>query len=50
MGARVGLLCNAFTPTWEKDFLAGHPRGALLHDVSEIPGFAGLSPAAAAQG
>jgi FMN phosphatase YigB (HAD superfamily) len=42
MGARVGLLANEFTPTWEKDFLAEHTHGAVLHDVSEIPAFAGL--------
>lgn len=40
MGARVGLLANEFTPTWEQDFLADHARGAVLHDVSEIPAFA----------
>ena len=41
--ARVGLLVNDFTPAWEQDYLADHPRGALLHDVSEIPAFAGLA-------
>jgi FMN phosphatase YigB (HAD superfamily) len=50
MGARVGLLVNDFTPPWERAFLAEHPRGALLQDVSEIPGFAGLGPAAAPGG
>ena len=50
MGARVGLLCNAFTPAWERAFLADHPRGGLLHEVSEIPDFAGLSPGAAPAG
>lgn len=43
MGARVGLLANAHTPAWEKDFLEGHPRGAVLHDVSEVPDFAALT-------
>jgi hypothetical protein len=43
MGARVGLLVNAFTPAWERAFLADHPRGALLHDVAEIPAFAGFA-------
>jgi hypothetical protein len=43
MGARVGLLVNAFTPRWEQDFLAAHARGALLHDVAEIPAFAGFT-------
>lgn len=38
LGARVGLMCNAFTPVWESAYLADHPRGALLSSVSEIPG------------
>lgn len=50
LGARVGLLCNAFTPAWERNFLAKHPRGGLLGDVAEIPRFAELSPDDAAGG
>jgi FMN phosphatase YigB (HAD superfamily) len=41
MGARVGLMVNPFTPAWEKDYLATHPRGALLNSVSEIPPYVG---------
>lgn len=41
LGARVGLLCNAWTPSWEQDYLRDHPRGRLLRTVSEIPGFVG---------
>ena len=40
MGARVGLLANSFTPDYEKNFLASHPRGHVLHHVDEIAGFA----------
>jgi hypothetical protein len=40
MGARVGLLANPFTPDYEKNFLASHPRGAVLHRVQEIEAFA----------
>ena len=40
MGARVGLLVNSFTPDYEKNFLASHPRGALLHAVDQIADFA----------
>ncbi len=41
MGARVGLVVNAFTPPWEKDFLRDHPRGTLLDDVPAIARFCG---------
>ena len=40
MGARVALLANPFSPAYEIEFLKGHPRGAVLHSVEEIPGFA----------
>jgi len=40
LGARVGLLANPFTPVYEKNFLASHPRGAVLTDVDQIPAFA----------
>ncbi|MDP6945661.1 MAG: hypothetical protein QF464_16040 [Myxococcota bacterium] len=40
MGARVGLLANPFTPSYEANFLQGHPRGAVLTAVAQIPGFA----------
>ena len=41
LGARVALLRNAFTPDYEQDFLQKHPRGQVLHDVSEIPALLG---------
>ncbi|MEE2959569.1 MAG: hypothetical protein VYA34_02410 [Myxococcota bacterium] len=40
LGARVGILANDFTPEYEKNFLDGHPRGAVLSRVQEIPAFA----------
>ena len=40
MGARVAVLANPFTPGYEKAFLEGHPRGAVLTDVDQIPAFA----------
>ncbi|MFH1711689.1 MAG: hypothetical protein ABH846_00425 [Patescibacteria group bacterium] len=39
-GARVGLMVNENTPPYEVGFLEQHERGAVLHDVSEIYGFA----------
>jgi len=41
-GARVGLIPNPFTPSYELAFLEGHARGAILRSVTEIPGYAGL--------
>ncbi len=38
MGARVGLVVNPFTPDYERAFIEGHPRGTLVHAVSEIRG------------
>ncbi len=40
LGARVGLLANAFTPEYEMAFLADHPRGVVLTEVGQIPEFA----------
>jgi hypothetical protein len=39
LGARVGLMVNEFTPTYEKAWLAEHPRAALLGSLAEVPGF-----------
>ena len=39
MGARVAVLANEFTPDYEKAFLEGHPRGAVLHSVDEIASY-----------
>ena len=38
LGARVGLVVNAFTPAYEQAYLDAHPRGILVHDIREIPG------------
>jgi len=38
LGARVALMCNAFTPTWERAYLTDHPRAALIDTVESIPG------------
>jgi hypothetical protein len=32
----VGLLRNAHTPPWEVDYLADHPRGAVLDALSAL--------------
>jgi FMN phosphatase YigB (HAD superfamily) len=36
LGARVGLVSNQFTPPYEKEFLAKHPRGRLINSLKEI--------------
>ena len=36
LGARVGLMVNDFTPNWEKEYLQQHPRGYLLHHLSDV--------------
>ncbi len=35
MGATVGLMINPFTPSYEKAFLAEHPRGHLLENLHQ---------------
>lgn len=39
LGARVGLVVNAFTPAYEKAFVSTHPRGRLLGALAEIEAF-----------
>ena len=39
MGATVALMVNQFTPPYEQEFLASHPRGALLHSMDEAAEF-----------
>jgi hypothetical protein len=39
MGATVALMVNEFTPAYEQDFLASHPRGALLRSLEEASAF-----------
>lgn len=40
LGARVGLVSSARTPAYEHAFVATHPRGRVIEDLREIPGFA----------
>ena len=40
LGARVGLVTSANTPAYERAFVAAHPRGAVLDDVTQITEFA----------
>jgi phosphoglycolate phosphatase-like HAD superfamily hydrolase len=40
MGARIGLVAGARTPTYELDFVAAHPRGRVLASISDVPAFA----------
>lgn len=40
LGARVGLVASARTPDYERAFVAGHPRGRVIEDLSEVPAFA----------
>ena len=37
LGARVALCANGYTPPYEVDFVATHPRGRVLRDLGEIP-------------
>ena len=40
LGARIGLVSSARTPAYEHAFVATHPRGRVIVDLHEIPGFA----------
>jgi hypothetical protein len=40
LGARVGLVASPRTPVYERAFVAGHPRGRVIEDLSEVPAFA----------
>lgn len=44
MGARVGLMSNAFTPPWERAYLNDHPRGAVLSGLHEVAPLALSAP------
>ena len=35
LGATVGVMANQFTPQWELDYLATHPRGHILNHLSD---------------
>lgn len=36
LGGTVGLMTGPFTPDHERNYLAGHPRGHLLTELSEV--------------
>ena len=40
LGARIGLVASPRTPPYERAFVAAHPRGRVIEDLAEIPGFA----------
>ena len=40
LGARVGLVVGDHTPSYERDFVASHPRGKVIENLAEIPAFA----------
>lgn len=40
LGARVGLVRSARTPSYELSFVASHPRGKVIDHLSEIEAFA----------
>jgi hypothetical protein len=37
LGARVGLVASAFTPPYERAYVASHPRGRVVEALGEIP-------------
>jgi len=39
LGARIGLVATARTPGYERAFVAAHPRGRLITDLRDLPGF-----------
>jgi hypothetical protein len=40
LGARVGLVSSAHTPPYERAFVAAHPRGRVIDDLRDVPGYA----------
>lgn len=40
LGARVGLVASARTPSYERAYVSSHPRGRIIEHLSEIPAFA----------
>lgn len=39
MGARVGLVANAFTPEYERAFVQAHPLGRVVESLAELVDF-----------
>jgi hypothetical protein len=44
LGARVGLVSSAHTPTYERAFVTNHPRATMIEDLADIPRFAFTRP------
>lgn len=42
LGARVGLVVNEFTPAYERDFVAAHPRGHVIESLAQIGELVGV--------
>ncbi len=40
LGARVGLVASSRTPSYERAYVANHPRGRVIEHLSEVPAFA----------
>jgi hypothetical protein len=40
LGARVGLVASAKTPSYERAFVAAHPRATVIEDLADVPAFA----------
>ena len=40
LGARIGLVASSRTPAYEREFVASHPRGAVIEDLADVPRFA----------
>ncbi len=40
LGARVGLVVSPHTPAYEQAFVAAHPRGRVIHDLTTVPAWA----------
>ena len=36
MGAHVGLMTSQFTPTYEREYLIAHPRGAVFDNLTAV--------------
>ena len=40
LGARIALVATARTPSYEREFVAAHPRGRVIEDLADIPRYA----------
>jgi hypothetical protein len=46
LGARVGLFATARTPSYERAFVASHPRGRVIEHLRDVPAFVFATSAA----